>query len=138
MNKDRFILTENENNWIEIRDTKSDTPIFIKSDDLSLSSNKMMLKLLCNKVNGINNELESIKEMANYTGKAIGYKWLDYRQLKLLREQLKNVASYDLKDELNYYIENNKGEGAYLMNIFSNYSIMELQRLHETVGIIGL
>lgn len=64
MDKDRFILTEKENNWIEIRDTKSDTPIFIKSDDLSLSSNKMMLKMLCDKVNEMNNELESIKKMA--------------------------------------------------------------------------
>ena len=138
MNEDRFVLTEIEDNWIEIRDTKYDTPIFIKSDELSLSSNKVMLEILCNKVNDLNSELESIKKGAKDTGKSIGYKWLDHRQLKNLREQLKNVASYDLKDELNYYIENNKGEGAYLMNIFSNYSIMELQRLHETVGIIGL
>ena len=138
MTEDRFILTEIENNWIEIRDTKYDTPIFIKSDELSLSSNKVMLNILCNKVNELNSELESIKKRVNYIGKPIGYKWLDHRQLKLLREQLENVASSELKDEINHYIENNTGEGAYLMNILSDYSLMELQGLKETVGIMGL
>lgn len=64
--------------------------------------------------------------------------WLDSRGLKQLREQVQYVASDDLKEELDDYLEEHKGEGAYLINVFSNYSIVELERLNDTVKIMPI
>ena len=64
--------------------------------------------------------------------------WLDSRGLKQLREQVQYVASEDLLEELDDYLEHHKREGAYLINVFSNYSIVELERLNDTVGIMPI
>lgn len=64
--------------------------------------------------------------------------WLDSRGLEQLREQVQYVASEDLLEELDDYLEEHKGEGAYLINVFSNYSIVELERLNETVRIMPI
>ena len=64
--------------------------------------------------------------------------WLDSRGLKQLRKQVQYVASEDLLEEFDDYLEHHKGEGAYLINVFSNYSIVELERLNNTLSIMPI
>ena len=60
--------------------------------------------------------------------------YLDIRQLKGLKKDLNFIASKKLLNTLDEYIENNN-QGNYLINIFDEYEMRELNNLKENYFI---
>lgn len=61
-------------------------------------------------------------------------KWLDKRQLKELKRQIQYIGSTELNSELDDYLQFN--DDGYLMNIFSNQSLIELKELENYLCLI--
>lgn len=66
----------------------------------------------------------------------IGEIWLDGRQLKLLRREIENISSADVKRELDVY--NKKGCGGYLCNVLCDDGLEEICLLMDKFGLMSL
>lgn len=66
----------------------------------------------------------------------IGEIWLDGRQLKLLRREIENIGSADVKRELDVY--NEKGCGGYLCNVLCDGGLEEICLLMDKFGLMSL
>lgn len=66
----------------------------------------------------------------------MGKIWLDSRQLKLLRREIENIGSADVKRELDVY--NEKGCGGYLCNVLCDDGLEEIRFLMSVFGLMSL
>ena len=67
----------------------------------------------------------------------IGKIWLDGRQLKLLRREIENIGSADVKRELDIYNDEN-GCGGYLCNVLCDDNLEEISFLMDKFGLMSL
>ena len=64
-------------------------------------------------------------------------KFLDIRHLKRLSEEIKHIASSELKNTLADYISSTR-DGNYLCNIFNDAEMRELEELASNYTLLAL